>query len=216
MTNRKSSPRRRYDNETRRRKRAELTRRIAAATAELHATLGPADTSYADIARQAGVSLPTVYSHFPSENELFRGCTAHVAENAPALPVDDILNAGNLPAAIERLVVEMEKQHRHYEPWMAWRMDGYVDFLVAMSAQIRRQQTDLVGTIMKRFLDSGTDRATIAGCETLLSFDSWHRLVRGHGLSFSAARQVMTLGILCLAESSNRSATTPSHRRKTR
>ncbi|MGD2171004.1 MAG: TetR/AcrR family transcriptional regulator [Gammaproteobacteria bacterium] len=214
MTDRKSSPRRRYDNETRRKKRAELTRRIAAATAELHATLGPADTSYADIARQAGVSLPTVYSHFPNEEELFQGCTSHVAERAPSLPVDDILKAPDLSAAIERLVLEMEKQHRHYEPWLAWRMDGYVGFLVEMSAQIRRQQTELISTILNRFPGSGTDKATTAGCETLLSFDSWHRLVRGHGLSFRAARQVMTRGILCLAESTNQSAKTTSHRSK--
>jgi len=215
MTSRKPLRKRRYDNETRRQKRAELNRRIAAATAELHATLGPADTSYADIARQAGVSLPTVYSHFPNEDELYLGCTTHVAGRAPALPVDDILNAGDLSAAIEKLVVAMEKQHRHYEPWLAWRMDGYIGFLAELSAKIRRQQAELIGNILDRFLGPGAGKPTIAGCETYLSFDCWHRLVRGHGLSFRAARQVMTSGILSLAESSNQRASTTSHRRKT-
>jgi len=46
--------------------------RVAAVTAELHAEKGPLATSYADVAERAGVSLPTVYSYFPTQDALMR------------------------------------------------------------------------------------------------------------------------------------------------
>ena len=182
---------RKYDNKRRLQKQDELKSRIAAATAELHASKGAAETSYADIARQAGVSLPTVYSHFPDEDELFRGCTSHVADRAPTIPVSEILDAFSLSAAIEKLVDAMEQQHLYYEPWSSRRMEGYVPFLAEMSAQIREQQSATIEKIMKHFLGPGKRSKLIAGCETVLSFDFWHRLVRGHGLPRSQARQIM-------------------------
>ena len=92
-------PPRPYNSETRRRKQAELRERIAAAAAELHAQQGAVATSNADIARQAGVSLPTVYSHFPSQDDLLGACTAHVASRAPQVPVEQILGAPDLRVA---------------------------------------------------------------------------------------------------------------------
>ena len=182
---------RKYDNKRRLQKQDELKSRIAAATAELHASKGAAETSYADIARQAGVSLPTVYSHFPEQDELFRGCTSHVADRAPTISVNEILDASSLSAAIERLVDAMEQLHLYYEPWSSRRMEGYVTFLAEMSAQIREQQSATIEKIMKHFLGPGKRSKLIAGCETVLSFDFWHRLVRGHGLPRSQARQIM-------------------------
>lgn len=182
---------RKYNNKRRLQKQDELKSRIAAATAELHASKGAAETSYADIARQAGVSLPTVYSHFPDEGELFRGCTSHVADNAPLLPASEILAAPSLYAAIEMLVDAMEQQHIFYEPWSSRRMEGYVNFLAEMSVQIREQQSATIEKIIRHFLGPGKRQSMIAGCETVLSFDFWHRLVRGHGLPRSQARQIL-------------------------
>ena len=184
-------PTRKYNNRRRLQIQDELKSRIAAATAELHASKGAAKTSYADIARQAGVSLPTVYSHFPDEDELFRGCTSHVADRAPTLPVNEILAASSLSTAIEMLVGAMEQQHIFYEPWSSRRMEGYVTYLAEMSVRVREQQSATIEIIMKRFLGSGKRSKLIAGCETVLSFDFWHRLVRGHGLPRSQARQII-------------------------
>ena len=81
-----------YNSELRQRKHEELKARIAAATAELHAARSASGTSYADIAAQAGVSVPTVYAHFPTQRELLEGCTGHVAAGAPKLPIEDLPN----------------------------------------------------------------------------------------------------------------------------
>src|ERR687894_280124 len=50
--------------------------RITRATVELHETVGPALTTRSAIAERAGVSRPTVYSHFPDELSLGKACSS--------------------------------------------------------------------------------------------------------------------------------------------
>jgi len=202
---------RNYDNSSRRRKQADLKECIAAATADLHATRGADKTSYADIAEHAGVSLPTVYSYFPTENDLFRGCTSHVGNRAPVLAVDKILKAPELSAAVGLLVVEMEKQHLYFEPWLSRRMDSYVPFLAEMSGDIRRQQTELVELVLQHFLGAGKRPKVAAGCESILCFDLWYRLVRGHRLSRTEARRVLVKSLLAIIEPRPAVSSTPEH-----
>ena len=62
----------------RRQERLEETRqRIAEAAFELHATVGPAQTSISAVAERAGVQRHTVYNHFPDMTSLIRACTEH-------------------------------------------------------------------------------------------------------------------------------------------
>jgi AcrR family transcriptional regulator len=51
--------------------------RIAEAAFDLHAAIGPAQTTISAIAERAGVQRHTVYRHFPDLETLFRACTAH-------------------------------------------------------------------------------------------------------------------------------------------
>ena len=189
---------RKYNLESRHRKQTELKERIAAATAELHASRGATATSYADIASQAGVSLPTVHSHFPSQNELFQGCTGHVAGRSPTLPVDKILAATELSVAIDLLVAAMEQQHLYFEPWLAWREDRVIPFLSEMSDNIRQQQAELVKRLLEHHLGPAQRREMIGACESLLCFDFWYRLVRGHGLSPASARRSIIQCLLAI------------------
>ncbi len=50
--------------------------RIARATLELHEILGPALTTRSAIAQRAGVTRPTVYSHFPDDLSLGKACSS--------------------------------------------------------------------------------------------------------------------------------------------
>jgi AcrR family transcriptional regulator len=62
----------------------ETRQRITAATARLHTSVGPAHTSVAAIAEEAGVTRLTVYRHFADLDVLFEACRAHWrAENPP-------------------------------------------------------------------------------------------------------------------------------------
>ena len=71
---------RQYDMSKRALAREETRRRIVEATAKLHAERGVLGTSWQDIAKEADVSVATVYAHFPSLDELLPACGAHVME----------------------------------------------------------------------------------------------------------------------------------------
>ena len=189
-----------YNSTARLRQQAERKARIAAYTAELHAAKGVAATSYADIAAKAGVSLPTVYSHYPTQNDLLQGCTGHVVARAPQLPVASIFSAASLAAAADRLVSAIEKQHLHFEPWLSRREDGVIPFLAEMSAGMRRSQAELVAQLLERHLGPGRRTELVAGWESVLSFDLWFRLLRGHRLPRSAVRRILIQCLLALAE----------------
>ena len=205
---------RRYDFESRRRQQAERKARIAAATATLHARKGANNTSYAEIAAEAGVSLPTVYAHFPTQRELLEGCTGHVAGSAPPIPVDKVLGAPSLPAAAEILADALLERHLHFEPWLAWREDRVIPFLAEMSALSREELSALVARVLKQHLGPGDHRETVAGWESVLSFDFWYRLTRGHRLSRPAVRRVIVQSLSAIAHPQDASQTKASSRRK--
>ena len=96
MPEQKKSPGPRVYRMGRRRERLEATRqRIAEAAFELHATVGPAQTSISAVAERAGVQRHTVYHHFPDLTSLFRACTEHgmlvtrTPEAAPWRAIED-------------------------------------------------------------------------------------------------------------------------------
>ena len=57
----------------------ETRQRIVESTVRLHGTLGPAQTTIAGIARDAGVTRLTVYRHFPDFDGLFGGLSGALA-----------------------------------------------------------------------------------------------------------------------------------------
>ena len=201
-----------YNIESRRRQQALLKEGIAAATAELHAANGVFATSYIDIAKRAGVSLPTVYKHFPTQRELLQGCTAHIIAKAPLMPVEKIMAASDLPAAARLLVSAMEKQHLHFEPWSAWREDRQIPFLTEMVACIRQARAVLVAELLAHHGVRGGQSA--AAWESILSFDFWHRLVREHQLPRQAAHHILIECLLAVIGPTPAPPSTPRPRRK--
>ena len=187
-----------YNLDTRRQQQSELRSRIVAATAEMHAAKGVVATSYADIAERAGVSLPTVYSHFPTPYELIKACTGHVIAGAPALPIEQILGAPDLHTAAERLVAGMDRLYAHMEPWMAWHESQLVPALAEGAAGARQQKTALIVALLSRHPGSGNRREQAASWESLLSFDLWHRMVRDHKLPRRAVRRILVQLLLAV------------------
>ncbi len=203
-----------YNSESRLRKQAERKAKIAASAAALHARQGANATSYAEIAAAAKVSLPTVYAHFPTQRELLQGCTRHVAAGAPALPVERVLAATGLPAAALLLMDAIEQQHLHFEPWLAWREDRVISFLAELSGDTRDELSALIAQVLKRHLGPGEHREAVAGWESALSFDFWHRLSRGHRLPRAAVRRVIAHSLLAIARPPDLSAAQFNPRRK--
>ena len=169
---------------------SERRQRVAAATAQLHAEKGPMATSYADISRRAGVSLPTVYSYFPTQDAMMGACTRHVAAGAPPLPVEALLGASDLRAAAAMLVASMDRLHAHFEPWVSWRAELAIPFLMQLRDSNRERSVALLVRLLSLHR-KGNQAAHAAAWESLLSFDLWQRLVRQHALSRTRVRALL-------------------------
>jgi AcrR family transcriptional regulator len=180
-------PPRPYNNETREQQQAELKDRIATAAARLHADKGALSTSYAEIAVAAGVSLPTVYKHFPDLDALVGACTAHVAGLAPAFPAEHILDAQDLAEAAARLVKAMDRLNAYFEPWLTWREQDRIALLGQLTAAQREQLTGLITAVLSRH-GVADARQVAPTWEAILHFEFWHRLVRQHQLSRASVR----------------------------
>lgn len=177
-----------YNNETRQQQQEALKQRVAEAAARLHAERGVLATSYAEIAQAAGISLPTMYKHFPDLGQLVRACSGHVASKAPAFPADEILAAPDLAAAAGRLVDAMDRRHAYFEPWTAWREASRIPVIAEAAAARRREIVQLCETLLARHGAARPHRERAAVWESLLDFELWHRLVRAHQLPRSAVR----------------------------
>ena len=95
--------RRRYKLGRRAETAGETKRRIVEATFALHSELGIAETSMKDIAERAGVSVGTVYHHFPSYADAIIACGAYTAANRPAPTAAVFAGAAGRPERIARL-----------------------------------------------------------------------------------------------------------------
>lgn len=203
-----------YSIDKRRQLQSETRARIAAAAAELHAVKGGVATSYAEIAQRAGVSLPTVYNHFPSLGELIKACTSHVAARAPMPAVDRILEAADLQAAAELLVADMDKLNAYFEPWMAWREERVVPALDEVTARGRKQQTAMLAELLSKHPVSADPHELAPVWETLLGFDVWHRMVREHKLPRTKVRAILLQLLLAVVGPQPAVTVHPRPRRK--
>lgn len=90
----------------------ETRQRIVEATFQLHSERGIAGTSMTDIAGRAGVSVGTVYHHFPSYGHAIAACGAYVGEHIPA-PTSAVFDGAATRA--ERIARLARALFAHYE-----------------------------------------------------------------------------------------------------
>jgi AcrR family transcriptional regulator len=95
--------RRRYRLGRRAESAEETKRRIVEATFQLHSEQGIAETSMKDIAVRAGVSVGTVYHHFPSYTDAIVACASFTAEHAPPPTAAVFAGAASRQERIARL-----------------------------------------------------------------------------------------------------------------
>ena len=174
-----STENRKYEKRVRAEKQEQTRRRIAAATAELHAQVGPARTTIAAIAKRAGVQRPTVYNNFPSDKDLFAACQAHFMEQSPPPDLD--------PAhGLERVLGDL------YGWWRAnERMSGNVDRdrgVVPALDELLRETGDARFDALADALGSDSDSRALI--RVALTFKTWQTLAR-RGLSDAAAARLM-------------------------
>ena len=112
---------RKYQLKRRAERHEETRRRIIEATAELHRTIGPAQTSISAIAKRAGVERPTVYRHFPTTETLFAACTAHHWANNPLPDHEAWLEIESPTARLQQALQEHYAYYTRHEA-MLWNV----------------------------------------------------------------------------------------------
>ncbi|HYZ27734.1 MAG TPA: helix-turn-helix domain-containing protein [Thermoleophilaceae bacterium] len=180
-----SSEKRKYEQRARAQKQEETRRRIAAATAELHASVGPAHTTIAEIAKRAGVRRPTVYNNFPTEKELFAACQAHFLAESPPPVLDP---ADGLETVLGRL-------------YRWWRANAAMSGNIARDRGVLPALDDLMRETADAQFDAladalGHDRDARAFIRIALDFSTWLTLAR-RGLSDAAAARLMSARASC-------------------
>lgn len=174
--------------------------RITEAAVRLHTTVGPAHTSIAAIADEAGVTRLTVYRHFADLDALFEACTAHWYARNP-----------RPDAAAWPLIADLEERARRaFGDLYGWYRDHadelYPIYRDASAMPFSARQATEAGTRMLADAlvtghagdDTATDgreRLRRAVARHLVDFWTWRSLVVQQGLG---DREAVAIAVLLL------------------
>ena len=173
--------RRSYHMQKREADRLKVRERIVRATMELHDQKGVAPTTFADIAKKAGVGQATVHRHFPTLSDLVQACGAHVwVEMKPPVPqqaAEVFVGLETTRERLRRMIEEVDNFYRRGAHRLALaardrqlipELDG---FLTAIEAG--------VGALVREALaGSELGETTISRASALMSFPVWASLER--------------------------------------
>jgi len=174
---------RHYDRSLRDRNREETRRKIVEAAFRLHGRHGGLATTYPMIARAADVSVPTVYNHFPTRDDLFAACTRHVPREAPALGPAIFDGLAGVEERLSALVRALARGYGFWAPWIRW---GSAE--AAVVPEFRRFLEDwrkgreaLVRAALAPEFGGRPPAGLVDLAGVLLDFGSWDRLASRRG-----------------------------------
>lgn len=181
--------RRRYELKRRAERQEETRRRIVEAAIELHQTIGPAATTFTEIAERARVGRVTVYRHFADEDELAGACSGLYFQRHPP---PDPLRWKRIADPEERLLTALRETfdyHRATEAMISRVLaDGRDHPIMQPYHDHWRRAAEIVAG--GRGARGHRLRLLRAGIAVALSFDTWRALVREQGLSQKQAVEV--------------------------
>jgi AcrR family transcriptional regulator len=180
--------------------RNETRNRIVEATAKLHGERGVLGTTWPDIAREADVSVSTVYAHFPSLDELLPACGQLVMSRVrPPAASDAGEIIGDARATRERLLRVARALFSFYErggPHI--EVDIRERQLPGMREWEESQRATVAGLVRAALVDEAT---TAAGLRLISAFFDLptYKALRRRGVSTKRAAETVAevaLGLL--------------------
>jgi AcrR family transcriptional regulator len=164
---------------------AETTRRkIVEATFALHAEQGIAATTMKHIAARAGVSVGSVYHHFPTYDDAIGACGRHVLEMAPPLDASIFDGLDAWPDRVERLLSAQYAQYQRLPILEIARADRHVSpVLEAFLDQEERHRRALAAEALQPLAPGETAVAALAA---VADIGVWRALTRA-GFDTAAA-----------------------------
>ena len=194
----------------RRAERQQETRlRIARATLELHEILGPALTTRSAIAQRAGVTRPTVYSHFPDDLSLGKACSSlEMSDN----PLPDPEPWQEIPEPEERLRMALGELYSYFrrreQLWANILRDQEMplDDPEALEADAEIMEPiylhweRMKGALAVGWGLSDSPPGSLLGAIGLaLDFQAWRAMTRTQGMSDEQAIELMVGMVRCAA-----------------
>ena len=167
----------------------ETRQRIIESTVRLHGTQGPAHTTIAGIAREAGVTRLTVYRHFPDDEAIFEACAAHWLAGQ-VLP--DPVAWARIDDPVERLRVGLSDLYRFYRDGEGMLTRVYRDRAAMPDGRRRalaQRDEHLRDVLVEPF--GGADRQLRAVVGHAASFATWRSLCLEQELTNGEAVEVM-------------------------
>lgn len=180
----------------------ETRERITAATARLHTTIGPAYTSIAAVAEEAGVTRLTVYRHFANLDDLFVACRAHWVAQNPGPDATVWPEISDLETRARLAFGELYGWYRQHadELYPIYR-DAQSMPLSAQAANVAANR-QLAAALVAGHLPvaaGGDDRLLRAVAGHLLGFLTWRSLAIEQGLDDGAAALTAVRLLLAMA-----------------
>lgn len=192
MANTTKSRRRRYRLGRRAETAGETKRRLVEATFQLHSEFGIAETSMKDIAERAGVSIGTVYHHFPSYTDAVIACGAYTAANRPAPTAAVFEGAATRVERIARLARAVFEYYERVPALDSVRRDRYL--VAELDAFAKEEERN------RRALAAGAvgPAGPMALFAALLDIDVYRSLQRqGFGTAEAADRVAAMINMAC-------------------
>lgn len=178
----------------------ETRQRIVEAASHLHGTVGPAETTIAGIAREAGVTRLTVYRHFPDEEAIYAACSAHwISGQVPPDPT----SWAEVANPVERLRTGLEDLYRFYREGETMLTRVYRDKAALPSGhqQALDDRDDHYRDVLLEpfYANRGRRRRLRAVVAHAASFWTWRSLCLEQGLSDREAVEAMAALVLATA-----------------
>ena len=153
----------------------ETRRRIVQATFDLHAEQGIAETTMSQIAERAGVSVGTVYHHFPTYADAIAACGAFAAVAVPA-PTEAIFEgARTRQERVARLARATFDYYRRLPALASVRRDRHLAHVLGRHAD---EEARLRRALSARAAGVNVKDKRAALIAALVDLDSYHALVR--------------------------------------
>lgn len=172
---------------------AETRRRIVEAAVDLHASVGPANTTISMIAEKAGVQRHTLYSHFPDERSVVMACSGLAIERDPPPDANAWRIISDRPARLSTALHEIYDYYARNETLLASVLRD------AEHHALTREVMDLrYGPMIGAWREvlgaklSVKQRALLA---LALSFHTWRTLTREAGMKQADAVAAMVAAI---------------------
>lgn len=177
--------------------RDETRQRIVEATAKLHGEHGVLGTSWRDIAREADVSVATVYAHFPSLDELLPACGRHVMERVRPPQADQASEViGDAVGLQERLLRVARELFAFYERGGPHIEVDIRERRLPGMREWEEHQRATVLAFVRAALGSATDARTARHVAALFDLPTY-KAVRARGAGKDAAARMVAQLAVC-------------------